>query len=671
MTIKARAMVVCILAVGCLGPAVASAAACTDTWYGPGGSATTATSGTWGTPGNWSNGAVPTTSDAVCITVPGTYTVTVGYYQTTGNVISPVTVSEAGSLTLGAASGTQTLDVSGQSGQNSSDETVNLIALDVSGTATINPTGTLVLDATSAGNGLTPAGGGAMLEGGTFNNSGTIVSQVEDSSYSNSIDVSNLTNEASGNVQINSGALTESQTGSYPWQATNDGSLTIASSASLTQTTGFASTGAFTNDGAVTNNGSITATNNGGTTTWTQTGGSVSGNAVVLENGDVLADSAGSGSFLLNYESGTLTGTIPAGQTVTVEGEPFNSGGETYNSTTALLNGATLVNDGTLVLDAQGSGTSSGGAATIADGTLQNNGQLVAEVRDPSWAVHDQAGLTNAHAGTVTVTGGAFDQDAQNGTAATNDGVVTVGPGVTWLLEEGSSFTNESDGTLSPEIASASSIGGFEMISPCCAGAGTFTAGGTLAPILLGGFTPVANQEFEPFALSGGPFTGSFATVANSFTADYSHESSTPAYVGVIYAPATTKPPPTKPAPAVARVVSISGSGATIIVKLSCKAGGAACRTVSVQGTVTEHLTGGKATAVTARKSTQTKQVVIAAASATLAAGKSKTLTLTLDAPGRALLKKYGKLTTSVTASSGGKTLKTAVVHVQKARKAT
>ncbi len=665
MTIRARAIVVCILAVGCLGPVVAGASACTDTWYGQGGSATTAKSGLWGTPGNWSNG-VPTTSDSVCITVPGTYTVTVGYYQTTGNVISPVTVSQAGSLTLGAASGTQTLDVSGQSGQNSSDETVNLIALDVSGTATINPTGTLILDATGIANNLTPAGGGAMLEGGTFTNSGTIVSQVEDSSYSNSIDVSNLTNEASGSVQINSGALTESQTGSYPWQATNDGSITIASSASLTQTTGFASTGAFTNDGPVVNDGSITATNNGGTTTWTQTGGSVSGNAVVLQSGDVLADSAGSGSFLLNYGSGTLTGTIPAGQMVTVEGEPFNSGGETYYSTTASLNGATLVNDGTLVLDAQGSATSSGGAATISDGSVQNNGQLVAEVQDPSWAVHYQAGLTNAHSGTVALTGGSLDQDAATGTAATNDGVVTVGPGATWLLEEGSSFTNESDGTVSPEIASASSIGGFEVTSPCCAGAGTFTAGGTLAPVLIGGFVPATNQEFEPFALSGGTFKGSFATVNNSFTADYSHESSTPAYVGVVYAPVTTKP-----APAVPRVVSISGSGATIIVKLSCKAGGAGCQTVTAQATVTEHLKGRKITAVTARKSTQTKQVMIATASATLAAGTSKTLSLTLNASGRALLKRYGKLTTTVTARSGGKTLKTAIVHVQKAKKAT
>jgi hypothetical protein len=94
--------------------------------------------------------------------------------------------------------------------------------------------------------------------------------------------------------------------------------------AALTLAIAFASTGDFTNDGPVVNNGSITATNDGGTTTGRRSGARLSGNAVVLESGDVVADSAGWGSFLLNYESGTLTGTIPAGQTVTVEGEPFN-----------------------------------------------------------------------------------------------------------------------------------------------------------------------------------------------------------------------------------------------------------------------------------------------------------------------------------------------------------
>ena len=42
---------------------------CTDSWK-------TAASGAWNTATNWSTGAVPTSTDNVCITVAGTYTVT-------------------------------------------------------------------------------------------------------------------------------------------------------------------------------------------------------------------------------------------------------------------------------------------------------------------------------------------------------------------------------------------------------------------------------------------------------------------------------------------------------------------------------------------------------------------------------------------------------------------
>jgi hypothetical protein len=464
-------------------------------------------------------------------------------------------------------------------------------------------------------------------------------------------------------VQINPGTLTESQANT--WVATNDGTITVASGASWLLIPNTFSTASFTNNGSVVNDGSIT--DNGAT--WAQSGGAVSGNAVVLQNAATLADSAGAAAFLQNYGSATITGTIPAGQTVTVQGEPYNYQGETYYSSATSLGGAALVNDGTLVLDADGTGSTSGGAVSLADGSIQNNGTINAEVQDPSWAVHLQAGLANSHAGTVNVTGGQLIQDS--GTATTNDGVVTLGPGAVYLLEEGSSFVNASDGTLSPQLASASSIGTFQLSGPCCNGPGTFTAGGTLMADLTGGFLPTANQEFQLFALTGGKFTGTFATVGNSFTADYTNEAASPAFVGVIYQ-STPKPPPPVPTVPTVHVGSILGGHGKLTLALSCPAGGAACATLSVTATVTEHLKGGKITAITARKKkahTQTKQVVIATAVASLAAGATKTLTLTLNATGNALLKKYGKLTTIVTASSGGKTLQTSTVHVQKAVK--
>ena len=57
--------------------------------------------------------------------------------------------------------------------------------------------------------------------------------------------------------------------------------------------------------------------------TFTESGGAESGNPVVLTGG-TLADSAGPGSFL-TQGTVTLTGTIPSGQTVTVDGSAGNS----------------------------------------------------------------------------------------------------------------------------------------------------------------------------------------------------------------------------------------------------------------------------------------------------------------------------------------------------------
>jgi hypothetical protein len=288
-------------------------------------------------------------------------------------------------------------------------------------------------------------------------------------------------------------------------------------------------------------------------------------------------------------------------------------------------------------------------------------------------------GLTNGPSGRLEVNGGIFQ--GNNGAATTNEGLVTVAPGAVYQLQEAASFVNDGDGTVSPEIASASSFGAFQMSGPCCNGPGTFTAGGALLSVLVDGFVPGASQEFEIFSLTGGKLTGTFATVGNGFSADYSHEEASPAFVGVVYG-ATSKPgsgssagTSSTPAPVV-HIVHVAGVAGRLTVTLSCSAGAAACQAASIQATVTEHLKGGRVTAVTARKgkkkkkaAAKTRQVVIATGSATLAAGTSKTLELTLNGPGSALLAKHGKLAAIVTVSSGGKTIGTATVKLQKATK--
>jgi FG-GAP repeat len=132
--------------------------------------------------------------------------------------------------------------------------------------------------------------------------------------------------------------------------------------------------------------------------------------------------------------------------------------------------------------------------------------------------------------------------------------------------------------------------------------------------------------------------------------------------------PTTPTPTPTVSTP-VDRVGAISGGIAKLTARLSCPAGATACATTSLKATVTEHVEVTKTVKGRKKVHTATKKIVVASGSASLAAGASKTLTLKLDAAGFALVKKLGTLRAVVTVSSGGKTIDTASVTVQKAAK--
>ncbi len=124
-----------------------------------------------------------------------------------------------------------------------------------------------------------------------------------------------------------------------------------------------------------------TMTESGGT--FTQSGGTESGNPVDL-NGVTLADSAGTGSFDDIGGGSTLTGTIPAGQTVTVDGRTTN--------VSLAVTGVT--DDGTLALTSNSAGgyaqiTGSGPGLTVASGgvlstSLASAGSSTGLHRDPA-----------------------------------------------------------------------------------------------------------------------------------------------------------------------------------------------------------------------------------------------------------------------------------------------
>ena len=202
------------------------------------------------------------------------------------------------------------------------------------------------------------------------------------------------------------------------------------------------------------------------------------------------------------------------------------------------------------------------------------------------------------------------------------------------------------------------------------------------APGAPGGVTAVAGHgaatvRFTAPAAHGSPITG--YTVTASPGGAHATGSASPITVtgltnGTAYAfkvTATnaigTGPPsaasnpvtPTRPRTSVVHVVMISGRAGGLTVKLSCSGGASACPAARVTATVTEHITRGKVTGVSASggrraPAARKKVVVIARARASLSSGASKTLSPALNATGTALLTKYHHFLTVVTVASTG-----------------
>jgi hypothetical protein len=106
------------------------------------------------------------------------------------------------------------------------------------------------------------------------------------------------------------------------------------------------------------------------------------------------------------------------------------------------------------------------------------------------------------------------------------------------------------------------------------------------------------------------------------------------------------KPPPPPPGPqnGTASVGRGSVSGTTARVRVTCKGpAGAKCKLL-FRLTVTEILRGKKLVGVTARAKLKKRTVVVGSASVTLKAGETRTVRITLNRTGKALLAKRHKL---------------------------
>ena len=222
-----------------------------------------------------------------------------------------------------------------------------------------------------------------------------------------------LTNESGGQLLVASGQLLQDQNTA----TVNDGTLTIDAGgagplAGLLSLTAGASS--LTNNGTITETGTIALSSGA---SFTQSAGAAQSGNPVLITGSALTDSAAAGAGTFDLLGGSkLAGTIPSAETVTVLGNA--AAGDA--STTLQAGGVT--NDGTLVLD----NNAGNNFALIQGATLTNDGTVRSQVEGTT-NNYLRASLTNESGAQIVIASGELLQD-QN-TTTTNDGTIIVDAG--------------------------------------------------------------------------------------------------------------------------------------------------------------------------------------------------------------------------------------------------
>jgi VCBS repeat-containing protein len=301
--------------------------ACSVSWLNP-------VAGLWSDAAKWSTGAVPTAPDDVCISVAGTYTVTV---HGTRDANSVVVGSEAGS-------GRVTLLVEGTRPalSNTFHATLN-VGNGITNFHTVAMTGTGVgaVNATIA-----------IGAGGLTNAAAALLQTLQGSSGARALN-GDLINH--GSVDLQHSAQFSSAGARYE----NHGTFTVASGDTLALTGGRM----IQADGTLTVTGSLT----GAGSAFDFNGGVIAGTPILLTNGalHVAPQSSGNGAFVLRSAS-SLSGQIAAAQVVTIQGwRPQLS--NTFHAAVTAAPGT--INAGTINLTSEGAG--------VVDARLHLSGTLI------------------------------------------------------------------------------------------------------------------------------------------------------------------------------------------------------------------------------------------------------------------------------------------------------
>jgi hypothetical protein len=365
----------------------------------------------------------------VCITEPGTYTVEMK--ETSGSV-------SVKRLTLGGTAGTQTLAVESTGSDNAVLTTTEGLIVGEHGAVTMT-------NGDGSGNSVTLVG--------SITNGGTLTTELANGG-SRTIQGS-VTNK--GTVQINTSTSFSGEKAAL----TNEGVLNVASGKVLT----LSNKSSFLNG----TGGSIAAASStadvlaGSGTTFTEGNGKTSGTQPVIVDDAALSYTGTGESTIALRGTSTLSGTINAGQVLSIQ----STGSENAHTTAT-----SFLNSGTIDLT---NGDSSGNNAILGlgVGTLTNKGTI--DIEFPEGGLREIEGSLK------------------------NEKILSIGAGT---LKVTGTYTQTGAGTFSVAVASSSSFGVLSVT-------GTAKIAGALAVTDVAPFVGKAGESLA--VLSSSSRTGTFS----------------------------------------------------------------------------------------------------------------------------------------------------------------
>jgi hypothetical protein len=391
-----------IFCLSVLAPSSAHANGCSDSW-------TNTAGGSWFEGSNWSKGKAPSTEEEACITAEGTYTVVMT--QESGTV-------SVKSLTVGGASGKQTLAVGSSCSVNAVLTTTAGISNGAQGAITL-----------TNGDGC---GDGVKLVG-PITNAGTLTVEPEHGGA----------RELQGSI-TNTGTLSINASTAYNGTSvalTNKGTLNVAEGKTLS----IAAKNSFTNG----TNGKIVATGSGDVLvekegSFTQGTGTTSGTQPVIVDDGALSYTGSGKSLIALRGSSTLSGNLTGSQSLSIQ--------STCSENVVATAAASFTNAGTITLT-NGDGCGDNATLTVSAGTLTNSGKIITEV---------PAGGTRTIQGSITNTGtlSINANTAYNGASAVlgNSGALNIAEGKALTVSEKGSVENDPGGNIAAGATGALSM---------------------------------------------------------------------------------------------------------------------------------------------------------------------------------------------------------------------